>query len=180
MLIQAGSISLTSILEGEQAIAQDGNVLESVGVSVDCAASLSALGKRTWWRKIQSGKISKLMPDAFGRTRVPLADALRLAVVSLSDEDIQVLLMADAGDADAQDDIGQFFLQARFVDAALYWLQLAVKQGHANSMQILAGCYARGDGFEKNEQTAIKWLREAAMRGHSIGQAQLAGLNPET
>jgi len=147
-----------------------------VGISLDCAAALSARGKRTWWRKIESGKVTKLDPDHMGRTRVSLDEALATAVINMSGEDVELLLLADAGDPDAQDDIGQLFLQARIFVSAHYWLNLAAKQGHPNSMQVLSGCYARGDGVEKDERAALKWLRSAAARGHSIALLQLSAL----
>jgi uncharacterized protein len=144
-----------------------------LAVSLDCAAALSARGKRTWWRRIERGQIEKLPSDSAGRCRVLLSDALKHAVISLDQEDIAFLLRADAGDPDAQDDIGQLFLQANLPNPAHYWLRLAAKQGHSNAMQVLAGCYARGDGVEKDEHIAMKWLYEAAARGHSLAQEQL-------
>ena len=85
-------------------------------------------------------------------------------------------MRADSGDAEAQNDIGQFFAIAGQPKAALYWLQLAAQQDHADAMQWLGRCYVGGDGVPMNVNLGFMWIAKAAAKGHVIAQAQVSGL----
>ncbi|HEY2256400.1 MAG TPA: hypothetical protein VGI11_12245 [Variovorax sp.] len=145
-------------------------------ISIQAAIAITGLSQRTWWRRIEDGTVRKDRPDARGRARIALEDLIELVDCRLSAEDKAVLALADAGNADAQADIGEmFFVEGRH-QAGRYWLELAAEQGNANAMQCLARCYLSGEGVPKNEHMAMRWLAEAAARGHAIALGQMQAL----
>ncbi|MDM0104255.1 sel1 repeat family protein [Variovorax sp. J22R24] len=145
-------------------------------ISIQSAIAMTGRSQRTWWRRIEEGVVRKLDPDTRGRARVSLDDVVDLIGVSLTAEDKALLELADAGDPDAQDDIGQMFLALGRHDIGRYWLQLAAEQNHPNAMQRLACCHLSGEGVARDENMAIKWLAEAAAHGHVIAQEQMRAL----
>ncbi|MBS0402371.1 MAG: sel1 repeat family protein, partial [Proteobacteria bacterium] len=110
---------------------------------------------------------------------VALADVLGLigegTRVAFSDADLAVLLQADAGDAQAQADIGALLQVHGGREAALYWLQAAAEQGSAEAMQWLGTAHA-ARGTEQDQQMAVMWIAKAAALGHPIARRQLDGL----
>lgn len=79
-------------------------------ISLDAVAALTGMGRSTLWRKAADGVLAKGDKDARGRATLALSDVLGLICdstgVPFSDDDVAVLLQADAGDAEAQADIG--------------------------------------------------------------------------
>ena len=104
---------------------------------------------------------------------VNLAEVAPLICVTLNREDLDFLVKADAGSADAQNDIGQLFSNAGKPKIALYWLEQAARQGHADAMQWLGRCYIGGEGVPKNKNIGFMWIAKAAAHGHVIAQAQM-------
>jgi TPR repeat protein len=148
-------------------------------VSIPAVIAMTGRSQRTWWRRIEDGTIQKLKPDARGRARVALEDVLELVDCGVPPEDMALLAQADAGDAEAQSDIGEMFISSGRHEAGRYWLALAAEQGHANAMQCLARCYLSGEGAAKDENMAIRWLADAAARGHFIARAQMRALRED-
>lgn len=144
-------------------------------ISLEAAIAITQLSKRTLWRRVSDGAIRKIS-DAGARTLLALEDIEPLIVARLPPEELEILLKADAGDAEAQDDIGQMFLAAGKPAAALYWLEQSAGQDYPNAMQRLSRCYFAGDGVPKDEYLAIMWLAKAAAHGHAIAQAQMHAL----
>lgn len=144
-------------------------------ISLEAAIAVTQLSKRTLWRRIADGEITKIS-DAGARTLLALADIEPMIVTPLSKEDVDILVKADGGDGEAQDDIGQMFLAAGKPAAAIYWLEHATEQNYPNAMECLARCYFTGEGVPKNENLAIMWLAKAAAHGHVIAQAQMRAL----
>lgn len=93
--------------------------------------------------------------------------------ILMTPEDIAFVLRADAGDAEAQNDIGQLFSIAGKYEAALYWLQQAAQQGHPDAMQWLGRCYLSGEGVPKDDNLGIMWIAKAASNGHEIAKSQM-------
>ena len=94
-------------------IARMTTALPTDSISLSTAAALTGRSTRTWQRRIEDGLVPRLS-DASGRTLVPF-DAVRPALTgSWDEEDIEILLRADRGDAAAQADMG-----AKFALAAL-------------------------------------------------------------
>ena len=98
--------------------------------------------------------------------------------VPMTTEDLSFVLRADAGDAEAQNDIGQLFSIAGKHEIALYWLQQAAQQGHSDAMQWLGRCHLSGAGVPADEYLGIMWIAKAASHGHMIAKAQMNALRP--
>ena len=49
----------------------------------------------------------------------------------------------------------------------------AAEQGNAEAEYALARCYRDGNGVEKDENTAMGWLRSAARHGHRFAKIAL-------
>ena len=148
-------------------------------ISLDAVAVLTGMGRSTLWRRVAEGGLAKGEKDARGRATLALVDALGLicdaARVTLSDEEVVVLLQADAGDAQAQADMGALLYVASAREAALYWLHAAAEQGNAEAMQWLGTAHAAGGG-EQDNQLAVMWVAKAAALDHPIAKQQLDGL----
>lgn len=150
-------------------------------ISLDAVAALTGMGRSTLWRKAADGVLAKGDKDARGRATLALSDVLGLICdstgVPFSDDDVAVLLQADAGDAEAQADIGALLYvhAGGGREAALYWLRAAAEQGSAEAMQWLGTAHAAG-GTERDEQLAVMWIAKAAALGHPIAKRQLEGL----
>lgn len=145
-------------------------------ISLDAAAAITERSKRTWRRRIDDGVTARLDSDSSGRTMVPLAQVVPLIGIAMGQEDLAILAAADAGSAEAQDDMGQFFLAAGKLAAAIYWLKAATKQNHPNAMQCLGRCHLAGEGVPRDENFAIMWIAKAAAHGHAIAHAQMRAL----
>ena len=141
-------------------------------ISLDAAVVITDLSKRTIWRRMSDGSIGKVS-DSGQRAMIAFEDIETLLVLSMSAEDRRILLKADAGDAEAQDDMGQLFLAAGRFDAARYWLELAARQDYPNAMQTLGRCYLAGDCVPRDENLGVMWIAKAAAMGHTIAQAQM-------
>ena len=150
-------------------------------ISLDAVAALTGMGRSTLWRKAADGVLAKGDKDARGRATLALSDVLGLICdstgVPFSDDDVAVLLQADAGDAEAQADIGALLYvhAGGGREAALYWLRAAAEQGSAEAMQWLGTAHA-ASGTERDEQLAVMWIAKAAALGHPIAKRQLEGL----
>ena len=145
-------------------------------ISIQAVIATTGRSHRTWWRRIEDGTVRKLKPDSRGRARVALEDVLELVDFGVPPEDVTLLARADAGDAEAQSDLGEMFISSGRHEAGRYWLELAAEQGYANAMQCLARCYLSGEGGPKDEDMAIRWLADAAARGHVIAREQMLAL----
>ncbi len=105
-----------------------------------------------------------------------LTNLVPMLCVPIDSEDYELLADADAGNADAQNDLAQLFLDANRPDIALHWMRLAVDQEHADAMHNLATLYIKGIGLEKDETKGLMWLAKAASHGHLIAKQQVATL----
>ena len=144
-------------------------------ISVDTAVVVTGVTKRTLWRWLGSGVIEHRGMDQRGRTMLAYADIKpKLCLSFAEDEDIELLVEADQGCRDAQNDLGILCLEQERADIALHWLNLAAEQGHADAMHFLSKMYQSGDGVERSDATALLWRVKAAEAGHAIAIAQMA------
>ncbi len=150
--------------------------MKSNAVSLATTIAITGLSRRTWWRRISASAVQRLENDARGRTMLCWADVMPHICISINAEDHPLVLRADAGDAEAQNDIGQRFFVAEKYAIAHYWLQQAVQQDHADAMQWLACCYVAGRGVPKDDNLALMWLAKAAAHGSVIARGQMQGL----
>ena len=149
-----------------------------VGISVESVIAITGLSRRTWWRRISEGEVTKVANDARGRAMVLWAEIVPHISIPLQAEDLAFVLRADTGDAAAQNDIGQLFSIAGKHKAAFYWLQQAAQQNNADAMQWLGHCYISGAGVPQNDNLGLMWIAKAAAHGHAIAQAQISVLRP--
>ena len=147
-------------------------------LSLATAAAITECSKRTWWRRIEQGTIKRVAPVSTNQARVLFSDVIPLISIPITLEDMQFILRADAGDADAQNDVGQLFSIAGKPEAALYWLEQAARQCHPDAMQFLGRCYAAGEGVPLDESLGIMWIAKAAAFGHTIAKRQLDAFCP--
>ena len=122
-------------------------------ISLDAAVAITGISRSTLWRRVTDGRIGKGGKDARGRALLVLADVLPLTEVPLGKDDLPVLLQADAGAAEAQADMGALFYVAGAEKAALYWLNEAAAQGHADAMQWLGIAHYAASGGGGGEST---------------------------
>lgn len=161
-------------------------------ISLDAVVATGNISKSTLWRRVSEGVIRKVGKDIRNRSMLLLADVLPLVdtLKPMADEDIHLLLAADAGAADAQADVGAMFYIAGNTKAALYWLHEAAAQDNADAMHWLAIVHTAhassatrtftaesGHGLEASEHEgnmAMMWLAKAATLGHLIALQQMA------
>lgn len=145
-------------------------------LSLTTAAAITDLSERTWWRRIEQGAVQRGGTGPGKQMRLLLSVVLQEVSVPLAADEVALVVQADAGDAQAQNNLGQLFLLADKPKAAVYWLQLAAQQGCPDAMQCLGRCYAGGEGVPMDEHLSLMWLAKAASLGHVIAQAQMAGI----
>jgi len=144
-------------------------------ISIEAAIVMTQRSRSTWWRRISKGDITRVADDARGRAMLLWAEVVAQISIPMESVDINVVLRADAGEAAAQSDIGQFFYSAGKHKIALYWLQQAVQQDDSDAMQWLGRCYVSGDGVAKDDNLGLMWIAKAAAHGHIIANAQIKG-----
>lgn len=86
---------------------------------------------------------------------------------------------AEAGDPLAQHNLAGCYLRGigtpRDLPRAICWFRKAARQGHLGSRMLLASSYMKGEnGFEKNPEEGVAFLRMAAEDGNAPAQFQLA------
>lgn len=149
-------------------------------ISLDSAIIVTEISKRTLWRRLTEGQITRLENDDRGRAMLAFEDLIPLLCVPVAPDDHELFIQADAGDAEAQNDLAQLFLEADKPDIALYWLESAVSIQQSvvsvDAMHNLAKLYLKGIGVVKDENTALMWLAKAAAHGHVIAEQQMLAL----
>lgn len=149
----------------------------TLSVSIDTAIILTGISKRTLWRRLAEGMLVRQGSDERGRTMIALNDLVPLLLVPVQHDNYELLVDADAGDADARNDLAQLFLDAGRPDLALHWFNLAVDQEHADAMHHLSRLHLKGIGVPKDEAIGLMWLAKAVTLGHQLGRAQIDALN---
>lgn len=152
-------------------------------ISLDTAIIVTGVSKRTLWRRVTNGQITRQGNDVRGRAMLTLATLAPMFCIPVVPEDYELFSDADAGDPDAQNDLAQLFLELDRPDIALHWFRMAVEQEHADAMHNLANLHRKGIGVPKDETISLMWLAKAASCGHLIASKQVAALqfrkNPE-
>jgi TPR repeat protein len=145
-------------------------------ISLDAATIVTQVSKRTLWRRISDGKITRQNNDAEGRTVLTFEDIAPMLCVPMAPEDHELLINAAAGDAESQNDLAVLFLDADKPDISLHWLKMAANQGHPDAMHNLSKLYIEGIGIQKDDSTGLMWLAKSASLGHVIAGQQIAAL----
>jgi len=144
-------------------------------LSLEAAIAVTGLSRSTLWRRMDCGLINSHGKDARNRVLLRLDDVLPLTGVALGEEDLAMLLRADAGDAEAQADMGALFYAAGAEKTALYWLGEAAAQDNAEAMQWLATAHASGGRAQndRDDHLTVMWLAKSAALGHAIARQQM-------
>ena len=148
-------------------------------ISIDASIIITEKSRRTWWRRISEGAVRRVADDRRGRAMLSWDEVLPHICIPMTPEDLAFVLRADAGDAEAQNDVGQLFSIAGKYEAALYWLQQAAQQGNPDAMQWLGRCYLSGEGVPKDDNLGIMWIAKAASYGHAIAKFQMNAMLPQ-
>lgn len=95
-----------------------------------------------------------------------------------ADNDLAALRKkAEAGDAQAQLDLGLHYQRGKGVDKdsaeAARWLRKAAEQDLPAAQFHLAGCCINGEGMTEDLQEGLEWLRRSAEHGYAPAQYML-------
>jgi hypothetical protein len=72
---------------------------------------------------------------------------------------------ADSGDAEAQFNVGYYYLRSKDYAQAAAWYRKAADQGYVGAQVQLGQLYLYGDGVPPDPVEGVKWLRKAAEQG---------------
>ena len=111
--------------------------------------------------------------------RIDLSSIAANVPTEMTDEFLECVRQADAGDADGMNNVGTYFYRSKEYKIAVTWFEAAAKKGHADAMELLSMCYINGNGVEKNHAQGIQWIGKAAALGHSVAKAKLQALGFE-
>lgn len=149
-------------------------------IKLATAATLTEWSKRTLWRRISDGTLTRTdnEDDVFDdkKTKIQLDTIKSHICIPLESGDFELIERADAGDAEAQTDLASLFLSHAKLESALYWLELAAKQNYAGAMYLLGRCYIDGNGLQKNDNIGMMWIAKAASLGHAISQSLMQAM----
>jgi TPR repeat protein len=145
-------------------------------VSLQTAIVITGKSRRTLWRRIEEADLRR---DAEANRNKTLLDGnwvRQNSLLDLDDEEWGLVLAADGGDAEAQNEVGVLFLEAQMEAAALYWFEQAAAQNHADALHWLAHCHVTGKGAPENHALGMMYLARAANLGHVIANEQLSAI----
>ena len=148
-----------------------------IRISLHAAITLTEWSERTFFRKFTEGSMTRNTEN--GRVMIPFDLLEPHLCLTLEPEDLPVIESADAGDADAQNEVALIFLSCDKPKGAIYWLEQAAKQNYADAMSLLSQCYMDGNGVPKDENISIMWLAKAASLGHVIAQRQMQAVRAQ-
>jgi len=148
----------------------------SRAINLEAAVWVTQLSKRTLWRRLSEGQITRQDNDNEGRTMLTFEDVVPMLCIPVLQQDYDLIVEAAAGDAEAQNDLALLFLDANKPDLGLHWLALAADQGHSDAMHNLSKLYIQGSGAPKNDNLGLMWLGKAAALGHIIAGEQVTAL----
>ena len=145
-------------------------------INIEAAALVTQLSKRTLWRRLSEGQITRQVNDSEGRTMLTFEDLVPMLCIPMAPEEQSLVVEAAVGEADAQNDLALLFLDAGKPDLGLPWLTLAADQGHPDAMHNLSKLYIQGNGTPRNDSLGLMWLAKAASLGHIIAGEQITAL----
>lgn len=143
-------------------------------VCLSTAITLTGLSKRTLWRRVADGTLTSLPSP--GETRLPLDQVRALMPFSLSDDELALVLAADAGEPPAQCDLGWLLLEHGLAAEALTWMERAAKAFFPDAMHTLGRCLIAGQGAEADRRAGAEWLCRAADQGYAVSRPLAAWL----
>lgn len=148
-------------------------------LSLQAVITLTEWSERTLRRRIADGSL--LCADNkknYNKTMICFDSIRQYISIPLAMDDIEILKSADAGEANAQNDLALLFLEKNKPKSAIYWLESAAKQNLADAIHLLGCCYLQGKGVLKDDNNAIMWIAKAASLGHALALAQIHSIYP--
>jgi len=146
-------------------------------ISFHAAITLTNMSESTFRRKIRTGLIKQMRKnDETGRPMIDIDSIRRHICVKLEIEDWQLMKQADAGDADAQTELGLLFQSQGKYRSTVFWLKSAMKKGNRDAMHWMGRCYIEGKGVPGNEDMGMMLIAKSAALGHAISQGQMAAM----
>jgi TPR repeat protein len=92
----------------------------------------------------------------------------------------ELMPLAEAGDAEAQYNIGRMYAYGRGVPQdyakALDWYRKSAVQGHLSAINNIGRLYQNGLGVGQDDATAVRWYRLAAEGGDGVAQYNLGSM----
>ncbi|WP_148039452.1 tetratricopeptide repeat protein [Acidithiobacillus sulfuriphilus] len=154
----------------------DNEAMEGVMLSARTAARLAGRTCRTLQRWCEEGALPSVAVNGKGKRMIPV-DALAPLLPLPLDDGLRTLLgRVEGGDGEAALALGLMLMEAGKGAPALAWFQAAAEGGNADAMHWLYQAYFQGLGTPRNRTLGIKWLAEAALRGHAIALRQIEQL----
>lgn len=95
------------------------------------------------------------------------------AVTAAGQSVSELLRKAEAGDAEAQFNLGVCYADGQDYEKAAYWYRKAAEQGLAEAQCKLGMLYALGEGVEIDIKQAIYWLEISAGQGNKVAKLAL-------
>ena len=145
-------------------------------VSLNMAAAITGVSKRTLWRRIAEGVVQAYAGGAGEKTLVDVAELRQAACIPLTDEDVALIFAADNNRAEAQCELGLMFLAAGRSDEALVWLRQAADKYYGEAMYWVARLQLEGAGMEQDIEAARHGFERAADYGHVLARHALEAL----
>ncbi|MHB1266565.1 MAG: tetratricopeptide repeat protein [Acidithiobacillus ferriphilus] len=105
--------------------------------------------------------------------QLTLTDEIREYIIQA---DVKVHSNTKVNEATAMVIVGTYFYKAQIYKIAADWFEAAAKKGNIDAMELLATCYLKGVGVEKDPAMGVQWLGKAASLGHSIARVKVREL----
>ena len=148
-------------------------------ISLQAAITLTEWSERTIRRRLADGSLlsATQQRDSY-KNLISFASIRQHFCIALAESDLAILAAAEQGDPVAQTDLAVLFLEHDKPKSALYWLEAAAKQNHADAIHLLGCCYLQGQGVNQDDNNAIMWIAKAAAYGHKLALAQIQSIYP--
>ena len=107
----------------------------------------------------------------------PVAPATSFNEKFDEDDPVSVRKAAENGIADAQNTLGDLYLNGQGVapsdEQAVYWYRKGAEQGNAAAQNGLGFMYRKGRGVAQSDEQAVHWFQKAAAQGDATAQNNL-------
>ena len=139
----------------------------------ECASRLSS-GKGRKRTKGQGRTEDGTLPDSDDRRIFDSGNAEKCESRQFAADIKELTAAAEAGDADAQYELGsEYYIKEDDAKAAEWYLK-AAEQGHAEAQYEIGTKYEDGEGVERDAAKAAEWYLKAAEQGHALAQLSIA------
>ncbi|MDP7120134.1 MAG: hypothetical protein QF395_07380, partial [Arenicellales bacterium] len=123
-------------------------------------------------------RVARMLHEARGVERDSI-QAVALFSAALN----PVQLAASQGNAWAQSDLGDYFVDGLVIDtdyqSAAFWYHKAAEQGYAPAQTNLGWLYMAGHGVPPDRKVAVQWFRKAANQGNMTALNNLRELGED-